>query len=721
MERTKRLLDYYLPPAAGFSLESLIATTYQVDFSFFEEELLSAALGVRAPMSQLRGFRSELERKLQRTDVSVMYDLGACERLARLSPRIDAIPIIARKLHSKITLLMWIRDSPINDAPPDRRLRIIVGSANLTRQGFRHNYECVVSVDFGGKSTSRRSLLTAAISLVEEISAGMRSPQLTRQLRAFTALAGLLPDGVSGADDPLALVSAVEVVPTIREMWAAISDKPPEAVTIVSPFWAEGETASEALASLFIQPLGAPKKLELVCRGDRSVDGKSWLPIFDGNLALSLRKRLSSRIYLRAALPNTGLSLTQDGADDIGDEMEEKEFEVRARSADTKVPEGQRTLHAKLILVDGPAGSVLYAGSSNCTRRGLGLGGPTNSEAGLLYRLTPRQRKQLHRLLEFAGPASEVHHDDVPATLQPISEEAAMGPTFLAEVVALGSLVTISFRDSVPPDLVVLMPVPTRATDTAYWLLYQANQQTNGVPGPVTVDIQHINTCDEHLAPRPGNSDGQSVQPHVFVEARWQGHSATFPVRFDDKTKLPLLLMGRRPTEGELIEYFLFGTEPGDWEGESIVQGTEFQRPHTDAPIDTRRILAYFIRQFVQAIPGIEAEVRRAGYCWPALDAALRGPTSPLELAERAVSSLTRTAMNHEPAKTATAVGFQLTEILAALGRCRSATIDRELQACFDPVMARCHEMLDRLVPLHGQLQSVGFRLYQKQILGTLE
>jgi hypothetical protein len=720
MERTNRLLDYYLPPGEGFLLESLIATTYQVDFSFFEEELLSAALGVRAPMSQLRGFRSELERKLQRTDVTVMYDLSACERLARLSPRIDAIPITSRKLHSKISLLMWIRDSPANGAPPDRRMRIIVGSANLTRQGFRHNYECVVSVDFAGKSKSRRSLLTDAIGLVDQISEGMRSPQLTRQLRAFTAQAALLPDGTGGTDDPVALVSAPELLPTIKSMWGAISNEPPEAVTIVSPFWAEGETASEALVGLFVETIGVPKKLELVCRGDRSADGKSWLPMFDGNVAMRLRKQLSSRIYLRAALPDTGLSPEQNGADDIGDETEEKEFEVRLHSAATKVTEGQRALHAKLILVDGPAGSVLYAGSSNCTRRGLGLGGSTNSEAGFLYRLTPRQRKQLSRLLEFAGPATEVQHDCTPATLQPISEEAAKAPTFLAEVVALGSLVTISFRTAVPSDLVVLMPIPTRAVD-AYWLLYQANPQTDGVPDPVTVDIQLSDTCDDHLAPRSGNSESQSVQPHVFVLARWQGHSATFPVRFDDKTKLPLLLMGRWPTEGELIEYFLFGTEPRGWEDENVLQGIETQRTQTDAPIDTHRILAYFIRQFVQAIPGIEAEVRRAGYCRPALEAALRGPTSPLELAERAASSLARTPMKHEPAKTPTAVGFQLTEILAALARCRSAAIDPELQACFDPVIARCREMLDRLIPLHGELQSVGFRLYQKQILGTLE
>ena len=117
MERSFRLIDYYLPPGEGFVLESLVATTYRVDFEFFEEELLAAALGVRSSVSRMRAFRSELERKLQKAEVSVLYDLGGCDRLARLSPRIDAIPVVARKLHSKISLLMWVREDRAVGAP----------------------------------------------------------------------------------------------------------------------------------------------------------------------------------------------------------------------------------------------------------------------------------------------------------------------------------------------------------------------------------------------------------------------------------------------------------------------------------------------------------------------------------------------------------------------------------------------------------------------------
>ena len=43
MEPTRRLIDFYLPPGEGFALESLVATTYQVDFEFLEEDLLAAA------------------------------------------------------------------------------------------------------------------------------------------------------------------------------------------------------------------------------------------------------------------------------------------------------------------------------------------------------------------------------------------------------------------------------------------------------------------------------------------------------------------------------------------------------------------------------------------------------------------------------------------------------------------------------------------------------
>jgi hypothetical protein len=720
MERTNRLIDYYLPPGEGFVLESLVATTYQVDFEFVEEELLAVAFGVRSPISRLKAFRSELERKLQKAEVSVLYDLGGCERLTRLSPRIDAIPISARKLHAKISLLMWVREDHAGRGKPDRRMRLIVGSANLTRQGFRQNYECVVAIDFGGRNTSSRSLLTQAISLVQQIAAESRSPQLASQLAAFVTQAALLPVGTTGADDPVALVNAAEVVPTVRDSWAAISTKAPDTVTVVSPFWTEGTTAAEALCDLF-QQLGPPANLELVCRGEKSADGKTWLPVFDSSVAAELKERLSSRLRLRAALPDAADQHSSRQPEDLGDETEEKEFANRLGNGNPISAENERPLHAKVILVDGTAGSVLYAGSSNCTRRGLGLGGPSNSEAGFVYRLTPRQRKQIVGLFAFAGPAIEVHADRVPATVQPNDAEDVLVPTFLSEVIASGSMVTVHFRDVIPPDLVLLMPVPARASDAGNWLLFQANPLNESPPETITLDLKTCQRCDDRLRPLPGDPAGQQNQPHVFVEVRWQGHSTTYPVRFDDKAQLPLLLVGRKLTEGELIDYFLFGTEPDDWHEECGGPGDGTTGPKANTPIDTSGILAYFIRRFVQAIPRIEAGIRVAGYSRACLDAVLRGPTSPLELAERAFASLNRPPTRNEPQKTATAVGFQLTEIIAALNRSKAAIPDSGLQGCFDPVISHCRELLNILVTQQAELQAPGFRLYQTRILGDAQ
>ena len=291
-------------------------------------------------------------------------------------------------------------------------------------------------------------------------------------------------------------------------------------------------------------------------------------------------------------------------------------------------------------------------------------------------------------------------------------------PTFLSEVTAAGTTVVLSFREGVeiPDDLVVLMEIPSQVGEGGYWLLYRRTPDADE-PREVSVDLAKCGKCTDDLVEVEREDDGPIV-PHVFVEVRWEGNTALFPVRFDDKATLPLLLVGRKPTEGELIEYFLFGREPEDGEGREGNPERAGTHQGPNAPVDTRRILAYFIRRFVQAIPGIEAEVQRASYSETALEAALRGPTSPLELAERAYGSLFRPPAPDEPEKTPTAVGFQLTEILAAVLRCRGRVEDASLRKRFDPVVSRCRELLDKLVDAHPELKQGAFRSYQERFVG---
>jgi hypothetical protein len=716
MDTSHRLLDEYLPPVEGFLLESLLATTYQVDFEFLEEELLASALGVRSPLSRMRAFRSELEKRLQTTDVTVLYDIRGCERLARLSPRVDPIPIMGRKLHSKISLLMWVRQDP--DGVPDRLMRLIIGSANLTRQGFRENYECVASLTYGGRNRSPRGLLLSAINGIRQIAADTHSPQLERQLDAFEQYVASLPADESNQDSPIDLVLAEEVLNQMQSRWNELSSDPPGKLTIVSPFWPEGETAADAIHDV-IHRFQFPPTVELICRGVTSEIGQEWVPQFDPDVAVMLKDKYNGRLYLRAAWPHAGKEKNTVAPDEADDETEEYEVGRSVAATTSDEDDIHRSLHAKIIVLDGPQGSVLYAGSSNCTRRGLGLGGPANWETGLVYRLTRQQRRQIEPLLAFAGPASEVLLDHPPKAEKLIKEKEPAVPWFLTEVTAAASKVTLHFNPEVPrpDDLVVLMEIPRAARDKIYWLLYRQVVPVEPLV-EVTRDLADCSQCDSDLIELKEEGTPRLLDPHVLVEVRWDGNAALFPVRFDDKAMLPLVLLGRKPTEGELIDYFLFGREPGDGEGRDILSGNGTPGPKGDGPVDTRRILAYFIRRFVQAIPGIEAQLQQASYSRTALDAALRGPTSPLQLAERAAASLTRLPTPDEPAKSPMAVGFQLTEILAALLRSQSQVDDETLQECYQPAIARCRELLEGLMDSHPELRGGPFRYYHDRFVG---
>jgi hypothetical protein len=711
MAPSNRLLDYYLPPQEGFFLESLVATTYQVDFEFLEEQLLAAALGVRAPTSRMKAFRSEIERGLQKAAVTILYDLAGCERLARLSPRIDPLPVSPRKLHAKVTVQLWTRPEPGANRSRDRRLRLVVGSANLTRHGFRENYECVTALDFGDRNSAPPGLLLAALAFLRELSSETTSEQLLRQLTDMETEAAKLPAGSATDEVPVRFVKGDEVVAALQEAWGSLAAGPPSTICLVSPFWPEGEGAGETLAEL-VQTLGLPQRVEIVCRGAPSLDGRSWLPEFDSDVALHLRERLGCVVVLRASQPDHGVLPASKS--DEGDETEDEQFSRHLGQANNATQAAQRMLHAKMIALSGPKGTVLYIGSSNCTRRGLGLGGPRNWEAGFMYRVGPK-RDLLHNLLAFADRPIEVVPGSPVPTRKPERRADLPAPWFLSEVTLAGTSVTVRFRagQAIPADLRILMEDPAAGDDRRYWLLYRATDHSTP-RADETVDLLHCPRCDPSETLSPGDRQ-EKVVPHVQVEVRWQGLSVPFPVRFENKTELPLLLLGRKPSEGELIDYFLFGREAAETD-EDYTWRTNGAERGSDDPLDTRRILAYFMRRFVQAIPGVEAEIEGAAYSRNSLEAALRGPTSPLALAEHAAASLGRPPAPDEPAKTPTAVGFQLVEILAALARSRMRVQDPELQGCFTPVVGRCHELLDGLTARHPELEEEGFRRYRSLI-----
>ena len=65
-----RLIERWEAPQ-GYRLASVIASTYELQADFLEEDLLPVALGLRLPPARGRDFRLELEHALGTTEVSI--------------------------------------------------------------------------------------------------------------------------------------------------------------------------------------------------------------------------------------------------------------------------------------------------------------------------------------------------------------------------------------------------------------------------------------------------------------------------------------------------------------------------------------------------------------------------------------------------------------------------------------------------------------------------
>jgi hypothetical protein len=714
MASSRRLLELYLPPAEGMTLESAVMTTYRVDWTFLEEDLLAPALGVRSPVSRLRAFRSELERRLQGCEITVLYDLRAAERESRLSPQIDPIPIAGRKLHAKVSLLLWSAQTP--DGVPKKHARLIVGSANLTRAGFRESYEVIAALDYGERATSPPRLFRDAVRLVREISAESCPPRLQAQLATLEQFADGLRAEEPDSDQPWRLVGALEVVPSLAEAWRQVGEGAPRALVIASPFWPEGDDPAEAIVEL-TRRFGQPGQIELICQAGTTAIGGELVPVLPAVLPHALKARVGCKVVVRAARWDIGIDA--ETPVDTGETTEDDVIAPEGR----RLPEGRRALHAKVIAVRGARGSVLYVGSSNCTRRGLALGrGPdvvprvANWEAGLIYQLPPKRSGVIDEVLRFAGPPIEVRLDRPLQTEAPERDPDPPAPTFLEEVVGAGTVLTVKFRASatVPEDLILLMP--DQRDRERYWLLWH-RKPGDDAGRSVRAPLDMCPVVDQALKEITGLSfDVRAMSS--WLEVRWNGCTAVFPVRFDDKELLPPVPGSRRLTESELIDYFLFGREP--WEAEDGRDGADDagDSDRSDSEVDTRRILSYFVRRFVEAIPGIEADVERAWHSRPALSATLNGPTGVLALATEAVRGLREGPRHNEPRKTSIAVGFQLVEIVATLQRCSQRAPAGEARAILDGAVQRCQTLLAEVTTHHPELREPSFVRYRRSFTG---
>jgi hypothetical protein len=150
------------PDDAGHPL-ACIATTYTFHATLFESDLLPRFLGLKFDATESeRPFFVEREHALGMTRAAILVDQGHVDP-SQTTLRWDQLSVrVPRGVqHAKLTVLVW-----------EKRIRLLIGSANITQTGYRRNRETVACIDFHDHPDSApRRLALDALDFLDVLTA----------------------------------------------------------------------------------------------------------------------------------------------------------------------------------------------------------------------------------------------------------------------------------------------------------------------------------------------------------------------------------------------------------------------------------------------------------------------------------------------------------------------------------------------------------------------
>ena len=629
----------------------MIATTYELQADFLEEDLLPVALGLRLAPARGRDFRLELERALGDTEVTIFFHPGRYQPGFRRSPRIDLVPLPEGrypKLHAKVVLMRFV--TPAAPEAAQQVVRLVVGSANLTGSGYRSNIEVAASVDdTHGGSPEAATAVRDAVDWLERL-IGPTTDQVTRQLRDMKAVFASRP--APRRDTRLRFVGlpSANGFPPLARPGERVNE-----LTIASPFWPSGDDLADVAAALARLCGGRWGAVRLIGPTDLDERGNAR-PVIPAALVGALLDA-GAKVEVAAADPGYGC-VTADEDEDVG------EFDAVAERRGSN-PQGNRSLHAKALLAVGGSTSRLAIGSFNLTRKGLGLVRHGNAEAGLLWSLPNDEASGLRGVVSFGTAWRKVTRKPGEFVVEPghyDGDDEGGWPAFILSLRAKrGELLVEGDSGAWPGKVVIRMrDIRSRLLKREQWFdpwTVRAPTSTDGVFSASTpLKASWLELSPAH--------DGQPwpALPDLEAEVSWDGNAATLPVVFEDKHLFPVVESRSREDEQSLVAWFLGLRPPGEKEDGGFGHSIDPIRGKGEPPPAPGDILSYLVRDFVHALPGIRNRLTDAGMTETGLRAALLGHRSPVELARESLRAF-RTPQPGKPRKTAVATAFQLAEL----------------------------------------------------------
>lgn len=651
------LADYWKPPADNVLKGGVgepifcVATTFEFDASFFEAELLPRFLGLRFDHTENeRTFIIEREESLATTRVGVLVDASKFDP-RQTTFQWDQLPIQVPGgiQHAKVVVLVW-----------ERLVRLIVGSANLTRQGYRRNRELFAALDFFDAPISAPlSVLRDALAFIDTLCAWSRTlpaatqriRETTDQIRARVRRWSSAPQDFSPRERPrVGLVvshpasasgSAQSALKQLMQMWLP---RRVVRLTVMTPFVGEQTNGEDTV-------LHSMRELPMA----RNAEG--WLIVPEAPAPEGATRRI-------VPLPQH-----------FG-QCWKKRFGKNARlllvpMCVDEVDERPRDLHAKAILLKGDAHDLLMVGSSNFTPHGMGIG-VFNCEANLVFEDKADEKQDGQTFCDRLGvPVSwdaSVGVDDIVWQDPELAPEDA--PSAKPHLPAFFAWAGYSQKTGE-----LRVGIDRTQPEPAYWSISLAGQSAEQ-----SVSLFSRASCAPDGTTLSFALDEKARGVHLTaLKVSWTDKDAARQEAFlavavadRDTDLLPPEEFRGLSVDG-IIDCLLSGRNPAEW-----IEKQDARRKRnttTDAAIeslravDTSNYVLYRVRRFGRALAAMADRIARTS---PTPDAIryrlLRDPLGPVHLAE----ALSSSGNGHEDGRpSGVETGYQLyvlAEILLSVG-----------------------------------------------------
>lgn len=687
----RKLIDRLVPDAHWGAMQGLIATTFELRPEFLEMDFLPSAFGLGAWDDRSWTTRIALEKRLFELDAAVVVTEARRYRGRPRSLRLDVRPAVSPRgsvLHAKVTLLLF-----------EQAVRLIVGSANLTKQGYRENREIVAVLTASPKSRKEAALITQGLIGME----AALSSWLTADARKLIRRAiDTLQPWLNGSVDP---DTAFLWTNDQTRLWREFIDRWPtgesiKRISFLSPFWSQdaGLTLTAFLGQLKnVGPLAPDAEVRLLTDAFENPNG-DLIPVLPPGYAAQDWDALGVRATAQPVNPKVAPE-ELGGMDNFT---------------------GTRALHAKVVLVEGTQTGLAYLGSANFTGHGWGFipgAANANTEAGLILRRSLQSTAFDALLPDLVGKPVLLSNANVHILRAPeVGPPDEPWPEFIHQVL----LAPVAGND----DQLELQV--EAAPDGNSFLWHARLLDKDGTPGESLVPLERTKDSAETRFTVP-------LSPQILtrlltdqeVLVAWSACPAgrSFPLNVEASARnfLPITPGKQSIGENQLVSYYqgriaweqLF---PDPDVGEPIGSEATLVAP-ADAGVDKSRIQSYQIREFVEALTGLNQDLRVATQSEQSMRLALLGPVSPVALAQTILDAA-RTGR-----RTPTAAAFQLVEILACLQSARSQPVADRLVSAWQQHLSQSTEkivrFLEQIIAAHSDLfaGNKAFRRYQKAIL----